>query len=126
MKPYSYHYRTAKKEQWGAQVHHNRLNLLILISIILASLLLSRLAYLQISQFKRYETLSFKNQMSIIPITPPRGIILDKNGIVLAENTPVYALEITPEHVKNMPLTLKKLQALLPSITQEDIENFHR
>lgn len=62
--------------------------------------------------------------MNIIPIAPPRGVILDKNGVLLAENVPVYVLEITPEHIKNMPQTLKKLKQLLPSITDEDIANF--
>lgn len=103
-----------------------RLNLLVILVITLSCLLVIRLSYLQISQFKRYETLSLNNQMSVIPIAPPRGIILDKNGIVLAENIPVYVLEIIPERVKDIPDTLKRLQDLLPSITADDIENFHR
>ncbi|WP_028387831.1 penicillin-binding protein 2 [Legionella fairfieldensis] len=109
-----------------SRLYRFRINLLMAMIFVLSSVLFLRLAYLQISEFKRYQTLSLKNQMSIIPIAPPRGIILDKNGIVLAENIPVYVLEIVPEHVKNMPETLKKLQALLPSITDDDIENFNR
>lgn len=103
-----------------------RLNLLAAILIILSLILILRLAFLQISEFKRYQTLSLKNQMSIIPIAPPRGVILDRNGVLLAENIPVYVLEIIPEHVKNIKLTLAKLQQLLPSITDEDIDNFNR
>ena len=103
-----------------------RLNLLVAILIILSLILVLRLAFLQISEFKRYHTLSLKNQMSIIPIAPPRGVILDRNGVLLAENIPVYVLEIIPEHVKNMKLTLANLQKLLPSITDEDIESFTR
>ncbi|MDP1604526.1 MAG: penicillin-binding protein 2 [Legionella sp.] len=113
-----------KNERAESLIHRFRLNILVAIIICFSSLLVSRLAYLQISQYKRYETLSLKNQMSIIPIGPPRGIILDKNGIVLAENIPVYVLEIIPEHVKNMAETLSKLQILLPSITDDDIESF--
>ena len=103
-----------------------RLNLLVAILIILSLILVLRLAFLQISEFKRYRTLSLKNQMSIIPIAPPRGVILDRNGVLLAENIPVYVLEIIPEHVKNIKVTLAKLQQLLPSITDDDIENFNR
>lgn len=103
-----------------------RLNLLVAILIILSLILVLRLAFLQISEFKRYQTLSLKNQMSIIPIAPPRGVILDRNGVLLAENIPVYVLEIVPEHVKNIKLTLKKLRELLPSITEDDIESFNR
>lgn len=101
-----------------------RLILLMASIIILSFILILRSAYLQFSQFTRYATLSLKNQMSIIPIAPPRGIILDKNGIVLADNIPVYVLEIVPERVKNLANTLQKLKELLPSITEDDIDNF--
>ncbi|HEN4757985.1 TPA: penicillin-binding protein 2 [Legionella pneumophila] len=94
--------------------------------IILSLILILRLAFLQISEFKRYQTLSLKNQMSVIPIAPPRGVILDRNGVLLAENIPVYVLEITPERVKDMKQTLTKLRELIPSITDEDIDNFNK
>lgn len=103
-----------------------RINLLVAFIIILSLILILRLAFLQISEFKKYQTLSLKNQMSIIPIAPPRGVILDRNGVLLAENIPVYVLEIIPEHVKNMEHTLTELQKLLPSITNEDIINFRK
>lgn len=103
-----------------------RLNLLVALLIILSFLLLLRLAFLQISQFKRYETLSLKNQMNIIPIAPPRGVILDRNGVLLAENIPVYVLELIPEHVKDINKTIAKLRILLPSISDEDVIQFNR
>lgn len=64
--------------------------------------------------------------MSVIPIAPPRGVILDRNGVLLAENIPVYVLEITPERVKDMKQTLTKLRELIPSITDEDIDSFNK
>lgn len=85
-----------------------------------------RLAYMQVFEYKRYQTLSLKNQLSIIPIAPPRGIIVDRNGVILAENRPVYVLELTPDRVKDMQKTIDELQKLLPSITSEDIRQFHR
>lgn len=103
-----------------------RLHLLIALLIVLSLILVLRLGFLQISQYTRYQTLSLKNQMSIIPIAPPRGVILDRNGILLAENIPVYVLEIIPEHVKNISETIAKLRLLLPSITNEDVEHFYR
>ncbi|MFI4963154.1 MAG: penicillin-binding protein 2 [Legionellales bacterium] len=103
-----------------------RINLLATLLIILSLILILRLAYLQISEFKKYQTLSLKNQMSISPIAPPRGVILDRNGILLAENVPVYVLEIIPEHVKDIQLTLGKLQKILPCITTEEIAIFNR
>jgi penicillin-binding protein 2 len=111
--------------QAHANVHHARLNLLIIFLIICSLVLILRLAYLQFDQYKRFATLSLKNQMSITPIPPTRGIIVDKHGVVLAENIPVYALEIMPSHVKNLPETLEQLKELIPSINDEDIEHFN-
>lgn len=103
-----------------------RLNVLMAGLIILSFLLILRLAFLQISQFKRYQTLSLKNQLSLIPIPPPRGVILDRNGLLMAENIPVYSLEMTPERVKKIEKTLEKLRQLIPSITDEDIKQVYR
>ncbi len=103
-----------------------RLSILAALLVTFSLILILRLAYLQFSQYKRYATLSLKNQMSIIPIAPPRGIILDRNGVILADNIPVYALEIIPERVKNLTATINKLQHILPSITEDDIDNFNR
>lgn len=112
--------------QTESALHQLRLNILVTLIIICSLFLVLRLAYLQFSQYKRFATLSLQNQMSITPIAPTRGIIVDKNDVVLAENTPVYALEIVPEHVENMQSTLEQLKILLPSITDDDIEHFHR
>ncbi|MCH9107456.1 penicillin-binding protein 2 [Legionella pneumophila serogroup 1] len=121
-------YRNQSFKNYRAESQHQRfrLNLLIAILIILSLILILRLAFLQISEFKRYQTLSLKNQMSVIPIAPPRGVILDRNGVLLAENIPVYVLEITPERVKDMKQTLTKLRELISSITDEDIDNFNK
>lgn len=118
-------HKSFKYDRFESQLHHFRLSLLVALLIILSLILILRLAYLQFSQYKRYATLSLKNQMSIIPIAPPRGVILDKNGVVLADNIPVYVLEIIPERVKNVAQTLQKLKQLLPSISDADIDNFN-
>ncbi len=115
-----------KNHQSELQNQRFRLNLLVAFIIILSLILVLRLAYLQISEFKKYQTLSLKNQMNVTPIAPPRGVILDRNGVLLAENIPVYVLEIIPEHVKNMQQTLKQLRKLIPSISDDDIENFNK
>ena len=119
------HFKSIRNEHVESRLHHFRLSLLVALMFILSLVLVLRLAYLQLSQFKRYATLSLKNQMSILPIAPPRGVIFDKNGVILAENIPVYVLEIVPERVKNLTQTLQALQTLLPSITADDIDNFN-
>lgn len=112
--------------QSDSQNQRFRLNLLVAFIIILSLILVLRLAYLQISEFRKYQTLSLKNQMSITPIAPPRGVILDRNGVLLAENIPVYVLEIIPEHVKDINRTVKQLRELLPSISEDDEISFNR
>ena len=119
-------YKSVKHNRVESQLHHFRLSLLVALLLILSLILVLRLAYLQLSQYKHYATMSLKNQMSILPIAPPRGVIFDKNGVVLADNVPVYVLEIVPERVKKMTDTLERLKSLLPSITDDDIDNFNR
>lgn len=118
--------KLSRNERHISHIHYFRLSLMVAFLIVLSLMLVLRLAYLQFSQYKRYATLSLKNQMSIIPIGPSRGIIYDKNGVVLAENIPVYVLEIIPERVKNITQTLQNLKKLIPSINDDDIDNFNK
>lgn len=108
------------------QTSRFRLQLLLSIFLILSLALIARLIFLQCIQYKHFTTLSLKNQMSIIPISPSRGIILDRNGQVLAENRPVFVLEVIPERIPNLSQSLGKLQKLIPSINEEDINRFNK
>src|SRR5476651_2286143 len=74
--------------------------------IILVLLLITRLGYLQLRQHALYTTLSQKNSLDLIPIEPTRGLIYDRNGILLAENLPVFSLDIIPYKTGNMGRTL--------------------
>lgn len=118
--------RIYSNDHGECKMHQLRLSLLVAFLFIFSLILILRLAYLQFSQYKHYATLSLKNQISIIPIAPPRGIILDRNGVILADNIPIYALELIPEHIKDIEKTLKALQKLLPSISESDVKNFYR
>lgn len=119
-------HNSINNDRLTSSLHRFRLNQLVALMLLFSLILLVRLAYLQISQYKRYQTLSLKNQMAIIPIAPPRGIILDRNGVVMAENVPVYVLEVIPERIKNMDETIGRLRALIPSINDEDMNTFQR
>lgn len=94
--------------------------------ILLAIVLVIRLAFLTYMQYTHFATLSLKNQMKIIPLTPPRGIILDRNGVILAENRPIYVLEVIPNKVAKLNESIEKLQKLMPSITEDDIKRFQK
>src|SRR5476651_2157979 len=78
----------------------------LVIMVILIVLLVMRLAYLQLRQHDLYTTLSQKNSLDLIPIEPTRGLIYDRNGILLAENIPVFSLDVIPYKVNSMGRTL--------------------
>src|SRR6476661_8681533 len=59
-------------------------------------LLAARLAYLQIGKHDELSTQAENNRIAVVPITPNRGLILDRNGVVLANNYSAYTLEIAP------------------------------
>ena len=91
----------------------------------LFGLLVFRFAYLQIKQYAHYQTLAENNRISLVPIVANRGLIMDKNGIVLAHNFFVYTLEITPSKVYNLESTIADLSKLV-EISKLDRKRFNK
>jgi len=77
------------------------------------AVLLMRLAYLQIAQHAYYHTKAEDNRISIVPVTPHRGLVFDRNGVVLARNYAGYTLEIFPRRVANVEATIRELSKLV-------------
>jgi penicillin-binding protein 2 len=90
-----------------------RLGVAGLLVLSLFALLASRFYYLQIVHYNHYQTLAENNRISLVATIPNRGLILDKNGVVLAHNFFVYTLEITPAKVKNLENTITELGQLI-------------
>ncbi len=84
-----------------------------------------RIAYLQIIQYEHFQARSQDNRVRIAPITPTRGLILDRTGEVLAENRPAFRLTVIPEQVDDMDALLDALDALV-EISTEEREAFRR
>ncbi|WP_318472981.1 penicillin-binding protein 2 [Photobacterium leiognathi] len=91
--------------------------------IILSFVLIGNLYHLEVQDYKEYQARSNNNRIKVIPIAPNRGRIYDRNGVILAENVPVYSLEIIPEKVANLPETLTNLKTLL-GVTDDEIATF--
>ncbi|OGI44677.1 MAG: penicillin-binding protein 2 [Candidatus Muproteobacteria bacterium RBG_16_64_11] len=91
----------------------------------LALILFVRLVYLQVVSHRHYATLSQENSVKPLPVTPVRGLILDRNGVVLAQNFPVLTLEITPYQVANMKALLEELGTVV-TLNERDLKNFER
>ncbi len=77
--------------------------------VIMLSLLIIRSWHLQVTKFEDYKTRSNNNRITVQPIAPKRGLIFDRNGVLLADNRSVYSLEIIPEQVKDLDDTLSRL-----------------
>lgn len=96
------------------------------VSVVVVVLALAlRLVYLQVVSHEHFKTLSQDNRLKLVPQGPTRGLIYDRNGVVLAQNRPSYSLEITPEQVADMEDTLAGLGQLV-QITPADLERFQR
>lgn len=87
--------------------------------------LILRLFFLQVVEHKYYTTLSNNNSINLVPISPTRGLIYDRNGVLLAKNVPVYNLNIIPEKTPNISQTIKNLQQFI-HITPRDIQLFYK
>nr|MBP6494738.1 penicillin-binding protein 2 [Rhodoferax sp.] len=88
-------------------------------------LLASRLVYLQIVRHEDLKEQAENNRTAVVPVVPNRGLILDRNGIVLASNYSAYTLEITPSKVPALEQTIEELSALV-DITPRDRRRFKK
>ena len=102
-----------------------RLGVLGLVVLTAFSLLAIRFYFLQINRYDYYQTLAENNRISIVPITPNRGLISDRNGVILAHNFFVYTLEVIPSKVKNLDATLADI-AQLVEVSSLDLKRFNK
>lgn len=93
--------------------------------IILLLVLFNNVYQLQVNSFEQYKTRSNDNRIKLLPVAPNRGLIYDRNGVLLADNKPIYSLEIIPEQISDIDETLSRLTALL-DISEEKVANFHK
>ena len=109
------------------EIYYFRLRLVISIGFILLllAILLARFVYLQLVRHDHYQTLAESNRISVVPIVPNRGLILDRNGVVLAHNYSGYTLEITPNRIANLEASINELSTLV-EITPKDRKRFKK
>lgn len=112
--------------------HHDEIQLIAKRSMLgliaiccLVALLIVRLAYLQIYKHHVYSTLSTKNWLDLVPVEPTRGLIYDRFGVLLAENIPVFSLDIIPFKVADLQKTLNELRKMVV-LSDNDISQFRK
>jgi penicillin-binding protein 2 len=89
------------------------------------TLLATRLVWLQVFRHEDLDEQAESNRTAVVPIVPNRGLILDRNGLVLATNYSAYTLEITPAKVANLEETIEQLNAIV-EITARDRKRFKK
>jgi penicillin-binding protein 2 len=102
-----------------------RVLLVSILVIVLFALLIFRLFYLQVIRHEDLTAQAEGNRVAFVPIVPNRGLILDRNGIILASNYSAYTLEISPAKTPNIDETIGALSQIL-DIQPRDKRRFKR
>jgi penicillin-binding protein 2 len=114
--------RNTQRELYYFQL---RLGVAGVIVIAAFGILFARFFYLQVVQHQYYDTKAEDNRISIVPLQPNRGLIVDRNGVVLARNYSAYTLELTLSKIADLEGTIDALAAIV-DIQPKDRRRFQR
>ncbi len=98
---------------------------LFVVATVLVMILVGRLVQLQIFEYAKYRTRSDENRIQVEPLAPPRGLIYDRHGVLLADNRPQLSLSIVRERVSDFDALVGELRALI-DISDGDLADFGR
>jgi penicillin-binding protein 2 len=109
------------------EIYYFRLRLVLSLGFVAVMLLilLLRFFYLQVIRHDYFHTMGESNRIYVVPIVPNRGLIMDRNGVVMAQNYSGYTLEIAPDKVPDMDALIAELSQLV-EITPKDIKRFNK
>lgn len=114
---------TLKDHFRESRLINGRLLFAAFFSLLVFSAVFVRLVVLQVFEYEHFDSLSDRNRVDIEPLPPQRGLIYDRNGVMVAENIPTFSLEMVPEKVPDLEETINELTALM-ALTEEDIIEF--
>jgi penicillin-binding protein 2 len=117
--------QTLRDQQRELTVFRSRLMLAGLGMLVAFGILLARFAWLQVVQQEYYHTLAEANRISVVPVVPNRGLILDRNGQVLAANYSAYTLEVTPSRVPDLDRAIEELDQVI-EVSPRDRRRFKK
>jgi len=109
------------------ELHHFQVRLAVAAGFVLFVFLLlaGRFFYLQVVRHGELYTLAEANRISIVPVVPNRGVIVDRDGVLLAHNYSAYTLEVRPDRIENLESLIDEL-ATVVEITARDRRRFRR
>lgn len=120
--PHDHHLKDPHTEQ---RLFRNRMLVAIVGVIALLGVLIARFYNLQVVDYDDYRTQSDDNRIQVRPVAPTRGLIYDRNGILLADNRASYNLSIVRERVKDLDATLE-LVGHLVRLGDGDVAKFRK
>ena len=91
----------------------------------LVGVVAGRFVYLQVHEHAEYSTRAKANRVSLKHLPPPRGLIYDREGKLLADNIPAFRLDVVPDQVKHMNAMLARLADVVP-LSADDIRRFQQ
>src|SRR3990170_290653 len=111
----------------GGDLHKMRIRLGLGLAFVLLmfGLLVARLVYLQVWRYEDFRSQAEDNRISLVPETPTRGLISDRNAIVLAENVSAFTLELAPAQIPDLNATIEELASII-AIDPRDRRRFQR
>ncbi|MBU1331102.1 MAG: penicillin-binding protein 2, partial [Gammaproteobacteria bacterium] len=93
--------------------------------LLLTAVLIARMYYLQVVQFEYHSTLAENNRIHVQPVPPTRGLIFDRNGVIIADNRPSFSLTLTRERAGDWRQVLDVIVEVL-GLSEEDRALFER
>ncbi|MBB3269589.1 MULTISPECIES: penicillin-binding protein 2 [unclassified Pseudomonas] len=114
-----------KDHEKDARLVRNRVVVGAVAIMLLICVLIARLYYLQIIQYDYHSTLSENNRVHVQPIPPTRGLIFDRNGVIVADNRPSFSLSMTRERAGNWQEVLDTIVEVL-ELTADDRALFEK
>ncbi|MCB1762655.1 MAG: penicillin-binding protein 2 [Gammaproteobacteria bacterium] len=106
-----------------SRLFRNRIIVTAVAVVLLLGALVTRLVVLQVINHQHFTTLSQENRVDVRALPPTRGLIYDRNGVILAQNLPTFSLEVIPEQVKDLDATLQALGKII-EISESDYKSF--
>ena len=107
------------------QLFSSRAAILFFLMLVMIGLLILRFVQLQVWEFETFQTKSDQNRIQVQPLAPPRGLIFDRNGELLADNRVASSVALVTERIENLAGHIQQLSELV-SVTPADISEFEQ
>ncbi|HEX6590856.1 MAG TPA: penicillin-binding protein 2 [Moraxellaceae bacterium] len=115
---------TLKDNQQEAALFRRRATVAAAFVLLMFLVLLARYYFLQVIEYDTYNTLSENNRVHLEAISPPRGFIYDRKGVLLADNQPTFTLTLNRQQVADIDTMIQRLTPIL-ELTPDDVKRFY-